>query len=81
MHNFIYSVITLHRDLQHVSSIAVLIFRRKICIFTVSGIVTLCMLPSSAPIKTGLSPLLIGALDGSVTIPDTVNIQIYKLSS
>jgi hypothetical protein len=30
MHNFIYSVITLHHDPQHVSSIAVLIFRRTI---------------------------------------------------
>jgi hypothetical protein len=52
MQNFIYSVITLHRDPQHVSSIAV------------------------------LSPLLVGALDGSiqsVTIPDTVNIQIVLL--
>jgi hypothetical protein len=41
MHNFIYSIITLHRDPQHVSSIAVLVFRRTVCIFTVSGIVTL----------------------------------------
>jgi hypothetical protein len=54
MHNFIYSIITLHRDPQRVSSIAVLIFRRTICIFTVSGIVTLCMLPYSAPIKSGV---------------------------
>jgi hypothetical protein len=33
----------------------------------------------SAPIKSGLSPLLIGATYGSiqsVTIPDTVNIQL-----
>jgi hypothetical protein len=45
------------------------------CIFTVSDIVTLCMLPYSAP-------LLIGALYGSIqceTIPDTVNIQIVLL--
>jgi hypothetical protein len=54
MHNFIYSIITLHRDPQHVSSIAVLIFRRTIYIFTVSGIVILCMLPYSAPIKSGV---------------------------
>jgi hypothetical protein len=69
MHNFIYSIITLHRDPQHVLSIVVLIFRKTICIFTVSVIVTLCMLPS-------------GALHGSmqsVTIPDTVNIQIVLL--
>jgi hypothetical protein len=74
MHNFIYSIITLHRDPQHVSSIAVLIFKRTICIFAVSGIVTLCMLPSSAPIKSGLQRRL-----QSVTIPHTV--YIYKLSS
>jgi hypothetical protein len=30
MHNFIYSIIILHHDPQHVSIIAVLIFRRKI---------------------------------------------------
>jgi hypothetical protein len=30
MHNFIYSKIILHYDPQHVSSIAVLIFRRTI---------------------------------------------------
>jgi hypothetical protein len=51
MHNFIYSIIILHHDSQHVPSIAVLIF----------------------------DPLLIGALYGSiqsVTIPDTVNIQL-----
>jgi hypothetical protein len=88
MHNFIYSIIILHHDPQHVSRIAVLIFRRTIvyhqlnaqfylfnntitlwfstcfehrcarlqednCIFTVSGIVTLYMLPYSAPIKSG----------------------------
>jgi hypothetical protein len=37
------------------------------------------MLPYSAPIKSGLSLLLIGALYGSiqsVMIPDTVNIQL-----
>jgi hypothetical protein len=28
MHNFIYSIIILHHDPQHISSIAVLIFRR-----------------------------------------------------
>jgi hypothetical protein len=51
MHSFIYPIITLHRDPQHVSNIAVLIFRRTIFIFAVSGIVTLCMLSSCAPIK------------------------------
>jgi hypothetical protein len=58
MHNFIYSIITLHRDPQHVSSIVVLVFRRTICIFTLFGIVTLCMLPSSVPIKSGLQSTL-----------------------
>jgi hypothetical protein len=75
-HRFLYFIIILHRDPQHVSSIVVLIFRRKICIFTIYGIFTLCMLPHSEPIKSGL---LIGAQDGSiksVTIPDIVNIQI-----
>jgi hypothetical protein len=70
MHNFIYSIITLHLDTQHVSSIAVLISRRTICIFTVFTE------------QTPRSPLLIGALDGSiqsVTIADTVNIQIVLL--
>jgi uncharacterized membrane protein len=75
MHNFIYSIIILHRDPQHVSSIAVLIFRTTICIFTVSGIVTLCMLPYSAPIKSGA---LYGSIQ-SMMIPDTVNIQIVLL--
>jgi hypothetical protein len=75
MHNFIYSILTLHCDPQHVLSIAVLIFRRTICIFTVSGIVTLCMLPPSAPIKNGA---LYGNIQ-SVMIPDTVNIQIVLL--
>jgi hypothetical protein len=54
IHNFIYSIKTLPRDPQHVSSIAVLIFRRTVCIFTVSGIVTLYMLPSSVPTNSGL---------------------------
>jgi hypothetical protein len=71
MHNSIYSIITLHRDTQQVPNIAVLIFRRTICVFTVSGIVTLCMLPYSAP-----------SVDGSiqrVRIPDTVNTQTVLL--
>ena len=32
----------LHYNPQHVSSCTLLIFRRKICIITASGIVTLC---------------------------------------
>jgi hypothetical protein len=79
MHNFIYSIIVLHHDPQHVSSIAVLFFRRTIVHLQYLVSVTLCMLPYSAPIKSGLSPLLIGAMYGSIqsgTIPDTVNIQL-----
>jgi hypothetical protein len=67
----------------------VLIFRRTNCIFAVSGIVTLCKLPYSAPIESPLiesplieSPLSIGALYGSlqsVTIPETGNIQFVLL--
>jgi hypothetical protein len=56
MHNFIYSIIILHHDPQHVSSM-----RR---------------------LRADGSPLLIGALNGSiqnVTIPYTVNIQIVLL--
>ena len=54
----------LHYDPQHVSSSTLLILRRKNCITTASGIVTLCKQPysmqvercavaSSVPLKTG----------------------------
>jgi hypothetical protein len=51
-------------------------------IFAVSGIVTLCKLPYSAPTESGLSPLSIGVLYGSlqsVTIPETANVQFVFL--
>jgi hypothetical protein len=76
MHNFIYSILILHHDPQHVSSIAVLIFRRTVvCLqYLVSSHLPLC-----AAIQCTDQELLIGALYGSiqsVTIPDTVNIQL-----
>jgi hypothetical protein len=40
------------------------------CIFTASGIVTLCKRPYSAPVESGLQPLT-----ERVTIPDAVTIQ------
>jgi hypothetical protein len=79
MHNFIYSIIILHHDPQHVSSIGVLIFRRTIvCLQYLVSSHSVCshtVHRSSAD----CSPLLIGALYGSiqiVTIPDTANIQL-----
>jgi hypothetical protein len=45
------------------------------CIFTTSGIVTLCMRPYSAPVESGISPVSTGAFYGRVTIPDAVTIQ------
>jgi hypothetical protein len=46
------------------------------CIFTASGIVTLCKRPYSAPVGSDCSPLSTGALYGRVTIPDAVEIQL-----
>jgi hypothetical protein len=60
----------------------VLIFRRTVVYLQFSGIVTLCTLPYSAPIKSGLSTLLIGALYGSVqsvTIPENCKYTIVLL--
>jgi hypothetical protein len=73
MHSFIYSIITIHSDPQHGSSIAVLIFRKTIGIFTVSGIVTLEQMSGLMLLKCGV------LMFSSVTIPDTVNIQIVLL--
>ena len=50
----------LHYYPQHVSSINMPIFRRKNCILTASGIVTLCKRLHSTLVESGLSPLLIG---------------------
>jgi hypothetical protein len=79
MHNFIYSIIILHHDPQHVSSIAVLIFRRPIVYlqYLVSSNSICCHTVHRS--RADCSPLVIGALDGSIqsgTIPDTVNIQL-----
>jgi hypothetical protein len=62
---FIYSIIILYHDRLHVSSITCSSSGGH-CIFPVSGIFTLCMLPYVAPIKSGRSPLLIGATYGSI---------------
>ena len=42
----------LHYNPQHVSSSILLIFRRRDCIFTASGIVTLCRRPYSKPVDS-----------------------------
>jgi hypothetical protein len=77
MHTFFYSIILLYHDPLHISSVTCSSSGGH-CIFTVSGILTLCMLPYVALIKSGLSPLLIGATYGSIqsVIPDTANIQL-----
>ena len=56
---FLYSITIymLQHNPQHVSSSTLLIFRRKNCIITASGIVTLCKRPYSMPVESGLSPL------------------------
>ena len=83
MHNsfilqqYIY-IYMLHYDPQHVSSSTLLIFRRKNCIVTASGIVTLC----KRPLRADCSPLSTGILYGSlqrVTIPEAVVIQFVLL--
>jgi hypothetical protein len=69
MHNFfIHSIIILHHDPLHVSTITCSSSGGH-CIFAASGIHTLCMLPYVAPI---------GATYGSiqsVRIPEAANIQ------
>jgi len=65
----------LHYNPQHVSSSTLLIFRRRNCIITASGIVTLCKQPCSMPVESGLSPLSTDILYGRlqrVTIPEAV---------
>jgi len=44
----------LHYDPQHVSSSTLLILRRKNCITTASGIVTLCKQSYSMQVESGL---------------------------
>jgi len=48
----------LHYDPQHVSSSTLLILRRKNCIITASGIVTLCKQSYSMPVESGLQSAL-----------------------
>ena len=48
----------LHYNPQHVSSSTLLILRRKNCIITASGIVTLCKWQYSMPIESGLQSAL-----------------------
>jgi len=65
----------LHYNPEHVSSSTLLIFRRKNCIITASGIVTLCKGPYSMRLSTGI---LYGCLQ-RVTIPEAVKIQFVLL--
>ena len=53
---FLYSITIymLHYNPQHVSSCTLLIFRRKNCIITASGIIILCKRPYSMPVESGL---------------------------
>ena len=48
----------LHYNPQHVLSSTLLIFRRKNCIITASGIVTLCKWPYGMPVESGLQSTL-----------------------
>jgi hypothetical protein len=76
MHNFIYSIIILHHDPQHVSSVAVLIFRRTIVYlqYLVSSH-TVCCHTVHRWNSIWYRHTLYAAIQ-SVTIPDTVNIQL-----
>jgi hypothetical protein len=69
MHNFIYSIMILHHDPQHVSSIAVLIFRATIVYlqYLVSSHSVCCHTVHRSRADCSIH---------SVTIPDTVNIQL-----
>ena len=57
---FLYSITIcmLHHNPQHISSSNLLIFRRKNCIITASGIVTLCKRLYSMPVESGLQSAL-----------------------
>ena len=58
--HFLYSITIymLNHNPQHVSSSILLIFRRTNCIITASGIVTLCKVPYSTPVESGLQSAL-----------------------
>ena len=84
MHNFLYSltICLLHYYPRHVSSINVLIFRRKNCIHTASGIFALCKRLPSALVDSGESPLstsVLGRRLQRAKIPDAVWIQFFLL--
>jgi hypothetical protein len=85
MHNFIYSIIILHHDLQHVSSIAVLIFRRTIVYlqYLVSSHSVCCHTVHRS--RADFSPLLISALYGSIEWDNTryckYTIVLLKMST
>jgi len=64
----------LHYDPQHVSSSTLLILKRKNCITTASGIITLCKQPYSMQMES----ILYGCLQ-RVTIPEVVVIQFVLL--
>jgi len=77
----------LHYNPRHVASSIMLIFRKTNCIFTASGIVTVCKWLPSTPVESGLSQcrlslLSTGVLYGhlqTVMIPDAVIIQFVLL--
>ena len=77
--HFLYSITIymLHYNPQHVSSSILLIFRRRNCIITASGIVTLCKQPYSMPVESGLQ----SALNRHTVrpIPEAVIIQFILL--
>ena len=77
MHKFFYSVTIcmLHYNPRHVSSINMPIFRRKNCVITASGIVTVCKLLYISLLSSGI---LYSRLQ-KATIPDAVIIQFVFL--
>jgi hypothetical protein len=78
------TICMLHYNPRHFSSINIPIFRRTNCIFTASGIVTLCKrlydMPDESRLLCGLlsSSILCNLLQ-RVTIPDAVIIQFVLL--
>ena len=74
------TIYLLHYNPQHVSSSTMLIFRRRNCIITASGIVTLGR--TVCRVRADCSPLSTGILYGRlqrVTIPEAVIIQFVLL--
>ena len=53
------TIYMLHYNPQHVSSSALLIYRRTNCIITASDVVTLCKRPYSMPVESGLQSVII----------------------